>query len=171
MSLLKPCFIVLLIIVSSDTWARPAGNFYGGIKAGSFISDIKGLDNAYPLGARIGYDYGRQWSLELDYLYGKYPASVNGVEEDLPGNSLGIYVSYRSPGDFYYIIRFGWIDLEIDAAQNFYFEQVDNIDFSYGLGGGIKLTDKISLELDYSFTDSKNSGDVDYAGFTLQRHF
>lgn len=171
MFVLKLFFMVLLTLASSEALARPDGTFYGGLKAGSFVSDIDGLDNAFALGARIGYDYGRQWSLELDFLTGEYEAAADGLKEELDGDSLGVYVTYRSPGAAYYIIRFGWIDLEIAKSTKFNFKEVDNIDFSYGLGAGLEITENISLELEYTLIESKNKGDINIAGFTLQRHF
>ena len=109
--------------------------------------DIKGAGKGSLIG---GYDFGNSVSIEVEAGATTHDVEFSGGKEDLDMSTLGMYAVYRSEGQWFFKGRGGLLSRTYEYAP----ESGDSIKengalISIGLGGGINLNEKVSLEAEY----------------------
>jgi outer membrane immunogenic protein len=155
MSLLKK--ITLVAALSSLSFAATAGDagVTGGIKFGKSMIDIAGADDGNSKGLSLGYDFGNSFSAELDILSG----DASGIDID----TKAIYGTYRSEGKGYFLAKIGYLNEKLKYGS--YSESDSGL--SYGIGGGFRINDKFSVELEYTIIEA----DVNFLGLGARYKF
>jgi len=158
---------VLALSLSTLSGVVHAGDehFYAGIKAGAFMVDVQGVDDATPFGLQLGYDFGENVSVEFEYNTGEADL---GEFAEMDITTMAIYATYRSEGNAYVLAKMGLLKEELEVSQFGHLsEDADESGLSYGLGGGFKLGNKLALEAEYTIVET----DVSYLGVTARALF
>ena len=82
--------------------------------------------------------------------------------------TLALYGVFRTPGEFYFKGKAGVLyeDVEVDIPTLFS-ESEDDTGFSAGIGGGWRLNDSGSLEVEFTLIES----DLNYLSLGYNIHF
>lgn len=168
MNMYKAIVVLVLIALSCNVNAKQRRFFDGGIKTGSYQVDLPRYDSkSFPYGLQISYDYGNDWSLELEYMQGQFEITEPNRKSDVEGYVWGGYATYRYPTPWYYLVKMGYVIKNIDATKNRSIEKRDEHDFSYGLGTGIRLNDTYGIEVEYTV----EGDELALIGLTFRRRF
>lgn len=159
MSLIKKSILVAALGLFSFGAMAGEPGVVAGVKFGNAMIDVDGLDDGSAKGVTFGYDFGNSWALELDVVQSEF---------DYPGGSgdldwMGVYGVYRSEGKAYFLAKIGALKEEISAEG----ESESDTGASYGLGGGFRINDNFSLELEYTIIES----DVNFLGLGARFKF
>lgn len=105
--------------------AEPA---QGGVVFGKAINDVLGWE----------FEYTNTVSKEDDWL---------GAGLDVEAESVGIYLTAKSPGDAYVKGRVGYVRVEQDISL---FAPYNAYGIAYGVGGGYEFVKGLALEVEYT---------------------
>lgn len=148
---------------------------YMGAKIGQMMPDGGGFDDATNIGVVLGMTLNQVQAGSIS-LEGELTFSVADGDIDLFGASgdwdimtLAGYGVFRSNGPLYFKGKAGLLyeDVSVDAPGLLGGYSDDDIGLSIGVGGGYKLSDKASLELEYTIIES----DVDFLSIGMNVNF
>ena len=160
--------VLLLVSLSINVQAKQKRFLYWSFKTGSYILNIPDYsESGTPLGIQLGYDYGSDWALDLEYIHDTFRVDKQGLTANVALHMWGLYATYRYPTQLYYLVRLGTTNKQIADPHNGTATHFDDLEFSYGLGGGFRFNGKYSMEVEY--TQSKD--DLALFGLTFRRYF
>ncbi|MEM9382682.1 MAG: outer membrane beta-barrel protein [Planctomycetota bacterium] len=137
------------------------GNYFG-VKGGILnISRDLPYNNGVNLGALFGHDLpGNDISVEVEVSASVDSADSNSeVFGKLDVFTLGGYGVYRSPGALYFKGKAGLIYQYLNVENRAISLEGDGIGLSVGVGGGYRITNGASIELEYTVIER----DIDLA--------
>ena len=145
---LKRAVLALVVSVFAvNVYAN--GDFAAGIKLGKMDPDYGDSETA--MGVNLAYMVDSNISAEAEIL--QADAGAGNVD------SVGVYGAYRSDGELYFLGKIGFVDLDGPG--------ISESGLSYGLGGGLRINSKVSVEAEYTSLDS----DLKFLGFTARLRF
>ena len=160
---LTACLLAVLCLpdVVGATEERP---WFVGLKTGIVSLDESGVDDLTQAGVLLGYKFARgDWGSVA--IEGEYADTVSEGDLDFPGaewsaESLAGCLAYRSAGRGYFKGKVGYTDVTAEVSAFGLSEEVDDSDFSAGIGFGWKFRKNTALEIEWtrSFFDE----DVDF---------
>ena len=162
MSFCKKALILSVSLMSSAAFADEASQegFYLGLKAGSLIIDVSGIDNATMLGFQAGYDMGNNWSVEFEYTAGEAEAGSTDVD----ATNTAVYTTYRSAYvRGYFLGKVGFLKEELDGGG----VSESDTGLSYGLGSGFNVNKQFAIEAEYTIVEE----DADLFAVTARMKF
>ncbi len=152
------CSVIVLLTLTFSAYAEEG--FYLGLRAAKVtvnedeIDDLKNfdveIDDAGKTELMIGYDFGKSISVEL--LAGRsthdvtYAAAI--PDEELYLSTLGLYVAYRSEGEWFFKGKGGLLARTVELSKQGGEDSAGLI--SIGLGGGVKVNERLSFELEFT---------------------
>lgn len=158
-------------------------NIYLGLKGGRMLVAFDDTSGAVSTGFVVGYEFDERFSLEGSYIKGSpiYETGaprlkdINGSGEDnidysnhtrnkLSTNVYGLYLNYRSQGEWYLLAKGGIA--KADMKSNAFVPGIDNIAFSGSLGGGWRVGKSTLLEAEVTHID-KNLTYIGITGIVL----
>ena len=148
-----------LFFVTGNVLAATAQNGaqpYIGGKLGLMMPDGSGLDDALNIGVVLGMKLNE---VEVGSIAVEGELTTTIVDGDIRGGgdwnvtTLAGYGVYRSNGQFFFKGKLGLVywDADVDGVGG---GGADDIDLSFGIGGGYKISEKASLELEYTILES-----------------
>lgn len=146
-----------LLAVSPTVYA---GGITFGAKTGPMMIDLPGYDDPTNAGVAVGYEQGivvGDLGAEVEFTTTVSPGTVNN--QDVEIDTVGGYLTYRSPGFLYLKGRMGFVNWDLDYAG----VTTDDTNKSVGLGLGFSLA-LIKIELDYTRIDD----DIDFISIGVQ---
>ncbi|WP_455218945.1 outer membrane protein [Kaarinaea lacus] len=150
----NPAIVVALTILLVSTNLQAAGLTFGA-KGGPMQLDASDADDPINAGVAIGYEFGvalGDLGFEGEFTTTVKDGKIGGKELNI--DTVGAYVTYRSPGFIYLKARAGYVGW--DAAQTLG-DSADDTSTSLGLGLGFSLK-IIKFELEYTQIDD----DIDF---------
>ena len=138
-----------LSLAESDT----ANRVHAGVKLGGAISGLDDFDNGNAFGFQLGFNFNNNFSAEFEYT----KSNLDGpFDVELDTSSFGVYGTYRSSGQVYFLGKVGFIDLDITFESEQFSTSVSESEtgLSYGIGGGYKITDSLGVEAEYTILDA-----------------
>ncbi len=134
------------------------GQPYVGVKAGQFLVDADGFDDATAYGVYGGYNFNSNFGVEVEYL-GSSDAdvSVRGVDLEYDVKTYGIYGTYRYafPNTALYAKgKLGIAKNEINASALGVNISEDDTGIAAGLGLGYSVNPDFDIEAEYAVIDS-----------------
>ena len=161
--------VVFLALLGANVQAADS-SVYVGAKFGQMMVDESGFDDATNIGILVGYDLVPNISLEGELTTSVSDADVDffGISGDWNVMTLALYGVFRTPGEFYFKGKAGVLyeDVEVDIPTLFS-ESEDDTGFSAGIGGGWRLNDSGSLEVEFTLIES----DLNYLSLGYNIHF
>ena len=157
MNFYKQALILTMSLISTASFAEDKSrDFYLGLKAGSFLIDVSGVDNTSTFGVQVGVDFRNNWSIEAEYNSGSSDLS-GGV--DLDFSSMAMYGTYRSEGPGYFLGKIGIVKVDFEVSKGnstFDADDADSDDsgLSYGFGGGYNFNKQFGVEAEYTLVDA-----------------
>jgi opacity protein-like surface antigen len=155
MNFCKKALVLSASLMGSVAFADEAskeasnGGFYLGLKAGSLMIDVSGIDNATMLGFQAGYDMGNKWSLEFEYTAGE--AEAGSI--DIDATNMAAYATFRSEGQGYFLGKVGLLKEELEGRG---FSESES-GLSYGFGGGFNANKQFAIEAEYTIVEADAS--------------
>ncbi len=154
----------LLALTSSTAFAADSG-VTAGVKFGRLLIDvteigtIKDISDGKTNGLTLGYDFGNNFSLDLELLPGNISGTYykNLIHLDL--DTAALYGTYRSEGPAYLLAKLGLVRNHFDGDSE--------TGAGYGIGGGFRFNDNIGIELEYTIIDQ----DINLLGLGLRAKF
>lgn len=157
---MKRFYVAALIstLVTTPVFAQgtPSDPLYFGVKVASMDVDARDFDNATNVGVFVGY---KIWEDANGAIFGEGEYTRTLSEGDLTGGdwdieTLAAYVGYRSSGPWFFKGKagFGWWDVGVDGIA--VGAEADDTDFTFGIGGGMRLDNRSGLELEYTQIES-----------------
>lgn len=187
---MKKIFLFVLIAVFSFVGVTSAeqGERYVGVKTGLMMIDESGVDDIIPLG--IVYGQSLEQIFPNLWVEGEFNYGLTGGDLDagpLSGEvsvwSLAGYAVYRYPlNDAVYLkgkagLLYESVKAEIDDYTVVILgvpitvpgdsETDTDLNFSFGVGGGFKINDKITVEAEFTIIES----DIDFLSVGLNYKF
>jgi len=162
MKFVRFTFVVSMLVFmatnvsAATTQAKKAQPYIGG-KLGLMMPDASGVDDAVNLGILVGMTLNEvsagSISVEGELTTTIVDGDTGGGDWDV--TTLAGYGVFRSSGPLYFKGKAGLVywDASIDAGP-FGTYSDDDIDISFGVGGGFKISDKTALELEYTIIES-----------------
>lgn len=168
-------FAAIGLVALSPVRAQQAVNpMYFGFKAGTMDADVSGFDEASNWGVLLGftlYDQAEAGSLALE---GEYTRSFNdgdvriaGLRGDWNVETLALYGAYRTGGNVFLKAKAGWASRDVSVRGPGGRIEGDDSDFSFGAGGGVRLSRKAGLELEYTVIED----DLNFLSLGFFTHF
>lgn len=149
--------------------AQSYSPWYLGLKVGWMDADAANFDEATNLGLYGGYqlheDVNGRFAIE-----GEYTRSIS--DGDIPGGgwdieTLALYGAYRTAGPWFLKLKAGYLDEDIGVSAGGSSIAGSDSGFSFGAGGGVRLGNKASFELEYTVIEE----DVDFFSIGYVTHF
>ncbi|MEM1450909.1 MAG: outer membrane beta-barrel protein [Planctomycetota bacterium] len=164
--LIRACALALFLASAAAAAPQSArdtdGGNYFGVKAGILnINRDLPYNNGANLGALFGHDFpGNEFSVEVE-LTGTVSSADSKSETfgKLDVVTLGAYGVYRSTGDLYFKGKAGLLYEYLNVRNRSIGLEGDAIGLSIGVGGGYRITDGASIELEYTVIEQ----DIDFA--------
>ncbi len=141
---------------------------YIGGKLGLMMVDGSGFDDAINAGALVGMTLNQvqagSLAVEAELTLTLVDGEISGGP-DWDVTTLAGYGVYRSNGPIYFKGKAGLVywDFDLDGFRG----SSDDIDLSIGIGGGLKISDKAALELEYTIIES----DLDFLSVGFKINF
>lgn len=173
--------VLALLLMSSQSFADEtisSNGFYAGIKLGSVhvnedeIDDLKDseidveIDDAGLGGVQIGYRFLPSLSIEFDIASSEHEVTYGLPqipEQDLTISTFGMYIAYRSQGQWYFKGRAGLISRGVEFSPEFEDQDEDSEGLiSIGFGGGVRI-DRFNIEAEFSSIE-KGIGSFGFVG-------
>lgn len=158
--------LTLFLFVAVNVQAAGAKPYVGG-KIGLMKPDGGGADDAVNVGVLLGLEL-HEIPAGSVAIEGELTTTV--ISGDIGSNgewdvtTLAGYGVFRTAGTAFFKGKLGLVywDADVDGLGG---GSDDDIDLSFGIGGGYKVSDKASLELEYTIIES----DLDFlsVGFTM----
>lgn len=165
MKKLIPClsFAAMAVAVSAPTYAETG--FYAGIKTGTItvdeneIDDLKDtsveIDDGTLGGLLFGYQFNNEVAIEVDIAGSELDLDNFPGYESIDMGLFGMYVAYRSTGQWYFKGRAGLLSrsIELNAVNpsNPLTPEDDDSEssLSIGFGGGVRV-EQFSIEAEFT---------------------
>lgn len=172
----KIILLILSVTFSSTLLAAEGSDIYVGASYNNVAIDFSkaNIEDTAGIGIVFGIDFGKNWAFEAEYLNsGKADMdyTVGTIETaKIQIRSLAVYGVFRTSGKFYFKARAGLAANLVDITDikcsgslciNSLFD--DSAGLALGVGGGISITEKMKLELEYKLINS----DIDIFGLGL----
>lgn len=171
--------IIVLVAMASPVFSETpiaaessdSSHIYIGVKGGpmSISRNIPFDDDGVMLGFVFGYDIpnnGFAFEGEFNTTVSK-ASSNNPSYGDLGVTTLTGYGVYRTPGRFYLKAKLGLLYEYLTSSVSGVGATIDvdgpGIAISYGIGGGWRVTDQLSAEIEYTSLEA----DIGYASLGL----
>jgi len=165
------CAAAMLVMAASplSSHAQSLSPWYLGLKAGWMDADASNFDEATNLGLYGGYtlhdDASGRFALE-----GEYTRTIS--DGDIPGGgwdieTLAVYGAYRTAGPWFLKIKAGYLDEDISVSAGGSSIAGSDSGFSFGAGGGVRLSNKAAFELEYTVIEE----DVNFFSIGYLTHF
>jgi len=154
--------------------AADSSHSYIGVKGGPLIigHGIPFNDDGVMLSILFGHDFaGNGWAVE-----GEFGTTVSKATSDRPGwgdlgvTTLGVYGVYRTSGRFYVKAKIGLLYEYLTSSVTnpggggpTYDVDGPGMSIPIGIGGGIRVTDRLITELEYTMVEA----DIGYASLGL----
>lgn len=167
-----------LSVLIAPAWASDSRGFYGSVGGGAYRIDSAGFEDVAPtLKVLGGYSLNRYVAFETAYLrLFESDDRVDGNRVEIDGNVWDLSTRLGVPfGDrFEGYGRVGWsfYDLTGKTALNgnrFSIKDEED-DFTWALGAGYSLTEKVSLRAEYAQI-MVDRGDADFMSFNVSYRF
>jgi len=155
--LLRAASTAVLALSVCATNAFAAGPWYAGAKIGSVDIDVPGVSNATNLGVTVGYNINKNVAIEGELTTSMSDGDIEGFL-DYSVNSYAVYVAGRFGDKAYFKVKGGYADTEIDTD----FGSESDSGFSFGIGGGYKISDQASIEAEYTQLYDDNDFSIDF---------
>ena len=146
---------------------------YLGVKGGIInISRDIAFDNGAGMGVLYGYDFpDNNFAVEGEFnTTVSKPESNNSRYGDLSVTTLAGYAVFRSPGRFYFKGKAGllyeYLNSTVSGITTIDVEG-SAITISLGIGGGMRITEKLSGEVEYTMIEA----DIGYASLGFNWRF
>jgi len=158
--LLISTVLISTILISGVAYAADdeahfiIGEKYGRLIFNSNVNDV--YDNTHGNGILLGYDYGNNLALQLELVRRNGDISPLGGNGHYSEKTQALYLAYRSPGDFYFLIKGGYLWEQISLENNTATASASDSGLTAGIGAGYNFG-KISLEAEYTRIE-KNLG-------------
>jgi hypothetical protein len=169
---MKPLAIAVLIVAIAVTPGY--AQHYVGPKGGLLnITQEIDFDGGAMVGVLYGFDMpGNNFSLEAEFNASVVsPESDNERYGDLDIWTLAAYGAFRSSGKFYFKGKAGLLYEDLDSSVSGINTEISvgggAIALSLGIGGGLRLGEKLSAELEYTQLEA----DIGYATLGLNWMF
>ena len=160
---------VLLLLLTSNTFAYEMGDSYVGVQLGGSNLEIDGLDdveNTYGL-VRLGVYLNSAMALELRYGEGVDDDTLMGVDYSID-RIAGLYALYHlelsSAFSIYGLIGYSEVDLKAEANGGSVIEKEDDISYGIGLDLG-------NINIEYTQVLEGSNYEVDAASIGYTYHF
>ena len=156
-------------MVAIPSHAQGLSPWYLGLKVGWMDLDAPSTDEATNLGLYGGYtvmeDANGQLSIEGEYTRSISDGEVGGSGWDI--ETLAVYGAYRTMGPWFLKLKAGWADADLSAGSGGSRFSDSESDFSFGVGGGVRLSNKAAFELEYTAIER----DVNFFSIGYVTHF
>lgn len=181
-----------LILFLIPVWlliAIPAGaqSLYFGLRGGPMFSDVRGMDEAVNIGLLLGYNF-----RDIDYRddrIGSLSMELEGATTLVEGDvttakffdgswsidTAGVFLAYRTPHTFYVKGKAGleYVDISVSHVGDDFSDS--GFGFSWGVGGGWRLTETYGLEVEYGYKTNLDfegdNGDVSFLSVGMNFNF
>lgn len=152
--------IVIVLLASSLISNIALAEGYFGAKVTQVDVDTPLYENAYNAGVIIGAEFGTLGANNIVSLEGEFTTTVikgdvSIFEWDM--QTLGIYAALRTGKDAYLKAKAGIASWDLTLSSG---GSADDTGLSYGFGGGFKLSNGHTLEIEYSVIEG-DSGNAD----------
>lgn len=152
--------LALLVLLSFYT-SIAHSDLYIGAKGGVMaVSDDISFDDATSIGAVLGANI-KDSGLAIE---GELTTSVSSAEHkttdgaELDIYTIALYGVYRSSGNFYFKGKGGLVYEYLNISGFIFPIEGESIGLSLGAGGGFRINDTASLEIEYTIIES----DIDF---------
>jgi len=160
--------LTILMFFSLNVQAKQKRFLYYSFKTGSYLSNIPDYsESGTPLGIQLGYDYGSDWSLDLEFINDTLTVKKQGLTAKVKLDMWGLYATYRYPTKLYYLVRLGGTHKQIEDPHNGTATLFSDYEFSYGIGGGFRFNGQYSMEVEYT----RSKDDLALLGLTFRSYF
>ncbi len=148
-------FFMASNVSAATTQAKKAQPYIGG-KLGLMMPDASGVDDAVNLGILVGMTLNEVQAGSIA-VEGELTTTV--IDGDTGGGdwdvtTLAGYGVFRSNGPLYFKGKAGLVYWDANFDFGPFSGSDDDINISFGVGGGYKISDKTALELEYTILDS-----------------
>lgn len=144
-------FAAASIISSGFAEEESGAKGYIGVKGGPLLFS-QGFDyeDAVNMGLLGGFRISPVWAVEAEFTTSVSDADGTGANlGELNVFTLGVYGVFRSQGTLYFKGKAGILYEFLDADWNGFPLQGEGIGISLGLGGGWRITDCLSTEVEF----------------------
>ncbi len=166
------CLCLMLVV---NAHAQAASPWYGGVKIGLVdLDDGAGfsVDEPINLGLMVGHDlhhlfpgFSVEGELTTSLADGDVSVPFFGKVGDLSVTTLAVYGVYKSVGELYFKGKAGLALTDADIGA---FGSEDDLNLSFGIGGGWTVSEKGSLEVEFTFLEIT---DATYLSFGYVHRF
>ena len=182
--LFLPLIAAFSIAITGNSWAQSGTNWFGdtadgqwlaGIKLGRVSHDSSRLDEVTNATLVLGYQFSRSIgdrgtaSVELELGDTLDEGSIGGTSGEWDLGTVGVYMTYRSPGTVYWKGTIGIQRTDVGTG-NFGSPAFDETDtnLAYGAGLGILLGPEQNVNLEVEWVHM--SGDNDLNAINIGGH-
>ncbi len=160
--------LAALIALAAAVPAQAAESpFYFRALGGLMDPSASGHDNSLNVGAGIGFrvfdEPTGSGALEADATT-TLSKGKNGGGGDWNVDTVAVYFAYRTAGDVYFKAKGGFADQTVRGATDTSFP--DGSSLSGGIGGGVRVSRKAGVELEYTALDH-----VKFLSLAVYSHF
>jgi outer membrane immunogenic protein len=138
------------------------------------MPDVSGLDDALNVGILFGGYIMEETSFGSIAIEGEITTSIsdgdvsiNGERGDWDIDVIAIYAAYRSQRTIYFKGKIGLLYEDAKVKTPSRSASNDDIGLSLGIGGGWRIMDRSSLELEYTFIED----DINFFSLAFVRTF
>lgn len=113
------------------------------------------IDEETVFGVSVGYEINNNSTIELEFARGtagfNASNSATSIFSDIEISTVGLYYVQRSDGDLYFMFKSGIVREDVSFSSSSAPDSVvDEVGFSWGLGGGYRLNGGLSIEAEYT---------------------
>ncbi len=171
--------LLVLIMFTVMTFAveeASSADRYIGPKTGIMLIDVRGADDIIPIGAVYSHRLNKiipDVGSENLWFEGEFNLGILGgdvdfgpVSGDIDIWTLAGYVAYQHPlnNDAYLKGKAGLLYEKVEVSSGFGSGSDSEIELSLGFGGGFKINDRMTGEVEYTIIES----DVHFLSFALK---
>ena len=159
--------VVLGSLLVMPSYAQSVSPWYLGLKVGWMELDAPSTDDATNLGLYGGYtlmeDTNGQFAVEAEYTRSISDGEVGSAGWDI--ETISAFGAYRTAGPWFLKLKAGWTDIDLSTGSGG--RSINDSDFSFGAGGGVRLSNKAAFELEYTVIED----DVNFFSIGYLTHF
>lgn len=155
-------FLLIISILASPLFSNIVlAEGYWGAKVTQVDVDTPLYDNAFNAGLIIGAEFGTLGGNNIVSLEGEFTTTiikgdVSSFEWDM--QTFGLYAALRTGKDVYLKAKAGILNWDLTLSNG---ATADDTGLSYGFGGGFKLSNGHTIEIEYSVIEG-DSGNADF---------
>lgn len=146
------------LVSTSVVQAQDTSGAFAGPVAGIMNVDIEG-DNPFNAGLRGGYIWNSGWGVEGEFTgsliegEAEYRYWGGTYSADLGISTLAAYGTYRSPGQFYFKGKLGYLKETVKISDDGDSFSESETGLSAGLGLGFDIMPNANVELEYTVVE------------------